>query len=116
MKASLQRGEITFKKSEGIDRRYQSIREEKKPMFTRLVDKPEAGVKPEPDGSIVFSLETHQNQAQANAYEKVVNGKVAKVKGENPKFTFESKELFDQAQHLCQQIPHWNKESDNPIY
>ena len=85
-------------------------------MFTRLVEKPEAGVKPEPEGSIVFSLETHKNQAQANAFEKVVNGKVAKVKGENPKFTFESRELFDQAQHLCQQIPHWKKESDNPIY
>ena len=85
-------------------------------MFTRLVDKPEAGVKPEPDGSIVFSLETAQNKSQAQAYEKVINGKVAKVQGQYPKFTFESRELFDQAQHQCQQIPHWNKESDNPIY
>ena len=116
MKASLQRGEITFKKAEGIDRRYQSIREERKPMFTRVVDKPEAGVVPEPDGSIVFALETSQSQTQAQAYEKVVNGKVTKVKGQNPKFTFESRELYDQAQHLCQMIPHWNKESDNPIY
>jgi hypothetical protein len=27
MKASLQRGEITFKKTEGIDKRYKSIKE-----------------------------------------------------------------------------------------
>lgn len=63
MKASLQRGEVTFKRAEGIERRYQSIKEEKKPLFTRVVDKPEAGVMPEPDSSIVFSLETSQNQA-----------------------------------------------------
>ena len=35
MKASLQRGEITFKQAEGIDMRYQSVRDAKQPMFTR---------------------------------------------------------------------------------
>lgn len=101
MKASLQRGEITFKKAEGIERRYQSIREEKKPQFKRVVDKPEAGVKPEPDGSIVFALEHSESKTTAQAYEKVINGKVSKAAGQNPKFTFESRELFDQAQQWC---------------
>ena len=61
MKESLLRGEITFKKSEGIDRRYNSIKDVQKPLFTRVVDKPEAGVKPEADSSIVFALETSKN-------------------------------------------------------
>jgi hypothetical protein len=64
-----------------------------------VVEKPEAGVKPEPDSSVVFALKLSENEdkVQAHAYDKVINGKVAKTKGQNPKFTFESKELFDQA-------------------
>lgn len=33
-----------------------------------------------------------------------------------PKVTFDTKELYEHAHHLCQQIPHWNKDSDNPIF
>ena len=45
-------GEITFKKPEGIDRRYIAVRDVKKAQFTRNPDKPEAGVMPELDGTI----------------------------------------------------------------
>ena len=101
MKASLQRGEVTFKRAEGIERRYLSIRNEKMPVFNRVLDKPEAGVKPEPDGTIVFAKETTENKIDAHAYEKVINGKMVQEKGQQPKFTFESKELYEQAHHLC---------------
>ena len=40
---------------------------------------------------------------------------MAVASSECPKFTFEAKELFDQSLHLCQQIPHWKGEHDNPI-
>jgi hypothetical protein len=64
MKASLQRGEITFKKAEGIEKSYLSIRDVKKPVYQRVIEKPEAGVVPEQDGSIVFAKEAAQNKQQ----------------------------------------------------
>ena len=57
MHESLQRGEITFKRPEGIDRRYVSVSAVRQPEFMRNVDKSEAGVKPEPEGSIKFAEE-----------------------------------------------------------
>jgi hypothetical protein len=57
MHNSLLRGEVTFKRPEGIDKRYASIKSVKTPIFTRNTNKPEAGIKPEPDGSIKFSEE-----------------------------------------------------------
>ena len=33
-----------------------------------------------------------------------------------PKVKFDTKELYEHAHHLCQQIPHWKKDSDNPIF
>jgi hypothetical protein len=50
-------GEITFAKKEGIEKKYLSIREKKKPVFERDADKPEAGIVPEKDGTIVYAKE-----------------------------------------------------------
>ena len=52
------------------------------------------------------------------AFESQVNKKVTKDQhvSANPKFTFESKELYGQAQELCQMIPHWEGEAGNPIH
>ena len=33
-----------------------------------------------------------------------------------PKVTFTSKEMFEEANKLCQQIPHWKSERENPIH
>ena len=57
MHESLQRGEITFKKPEGIDRKYASVRALRQPEFMRNIDKTEAGVKPEPEGTVKFAEE-----------------------------------------------------------
>ena len=57
MHSSLLRGEVKFKKPEGIDRRYTSVKPIKTPIFTRNTNKPEAGIKPEPDGTIKFTEE-----------------------------------------------------------
>ena len=47
MKQSFLRGEITFAKSEGIDRKYLKVTEMKeRSMFEREIDKPEASVRP----------------------------------------------------------------------
>jgi len=34
----------------------------------------------------------------------------------HPKVTFTSKEMFEEAHKLCQQIPHWKGEHENPIH
>jgi len=48
MKESLKRGEITFKKPEGIDRRYQSVKALPKVSYLRNPTKEEAMISPEP--------------------------------------------------------------------
>lgn len=107
---SLARGELTFKKPEGIDKKYQSIRSEKTPMFVRDTNKKEAGIMPEDHTSLVYA-EEKVKKAQQDPYEKSVNSKV-----NHGKFTFQSKELYEQAHHLCQQIPHWQTDEGNPIF
>lgn len=57
MHSSLLRGEVTFKRPEGIDRRYFSVKSEHHPIFTRNTNKTEAGIKPEPDSTIKFTEE-----------------------------------------------------------
>jgi hypothetical protein len=69
MHESLQRGEITFKRPEGIDRRYASVTALREPEFKRNIDKSEAGVKPELDSSIRFAEEA-KAQLSIAAYEK----------------------------------------------
>jgi hypothetical protein len=33
-----------------------------------------------------------------------------------PKVSFVAKEMFEQANQLCSQIPHWNGDKENPIH
>jgi len=49
---SLKRGERTFAKPEGIDRRYQSVKNIHRPPYQRRTDVNEANIKPEVGGSI----------------------------------------------------------------
>ena len=55
MHNSLLRGEVTFKRPEGIDRRYGYVKDVKTPIFTRNTNKAEAGIKLEPEGCVKFS-------------------------------------------------------------
>lgn len=55
-------------------------------------------------------------QRSIDPYDKQVNFKIQKPAEEMPKVTFDTKELYEHAHHLCQQIPHWKKDSDNPIF
>lgn len=66
----------------------------------------------------LFTLEEKKQTVQgvAQPYDKTINGKVIKETADYPKLTFESKEVYERAQHLCQQIPHWKTEQDNPIH
>lgn len=54
MSESLKRGEITFAKAEGIDRRYLSVTEQRATAFTRNPHKTEANIAPEAGGSVAF--------------------------------------------------------------
>lgn len=46
----------------------------------------------------------------------MINQKIENTPGQLPKVTFTAKELYDQAEHLCQMIPHWKSEKQNPIF
>ena len=113
MNESLARGEVTFAKPEGIDRKYLNVYEQHQSDYVRDNLKAEANVSPEIGGTVIFSKEKKESAA-VNPYEGTINGKV--IKSDMPKVTFESKELYSQAQNLCQMIPHWSKDSENPIY
>ena len=115
MQTSLKRGEITFKKPEGVDRRYQSIKDRKQLDFIRDLDKIEANINPEPNGSVVIAEKKANVIEKAPIYDDIINQKVQKQDGQL-KFTFETQELYEQADHLCQQIPHWKTDNENPIY
>lgn len=69
MHQSLLRGEVTFKKAEGIDRRYVSVKDEHQPEYMRRLDKPEAGVLLEPEGTMRFAPEVKE-KVDVTAYEK----------------------------------------------
>jgi hypothetical protein len=92
---SLRRGEITFARAEGIDRRYLSVTGLRPKAFSRNPDKTEANIAPEVDGSVAFEAE-QKGADQLGAFESQVNKKVSKDPhvSANPKFTFESKELY----------------------
>jgi hypothetical protein len=72
MKESLRKGELTYAKPEGTDRKYQSIKEVHKPLYTRNTDKPEAGVIPELEGTIRFKDRKKSVQSQ-NPYDEIIN-------------------------------------------
>ena len=100
MKQSLLRGEIDFARPEGIDKRYLTVQEQKQTAFVREADKNEAGIAPELGGTVVYRGEQQRAKA-VDPFQQCVNSKVTKEAGEMPRFTFESKELYNQAQHLC---------------
>jgi hypothetical protein len=54
MNDSVARGETTFKRPEGTDRKYLHIKDVKKVLFTRNPDKSEAGINPEPASTMRF--------------------------------------------------------------
>lgn len=115
MKESLKKGELSFQKQEGIDKLYLSIKDTKVKAFKRNLDKIEANIKPEPHGTVVIEAKQPDKQERPSVYDAIVNDKVVKTNG-MPKFTFETQELFQQADHLTQQIPHWKSDNENPIH
>jgi hypothetical protein len=115
MKESLRRGETTFAKPEGIDRKYLHIKDLKHAIFTRNPNKTEAGISPEPKGTVRFESKRSEGSGEKNPYDEIVNQKVVRHQ-DQPKFTFETQELYEQADYLCQRIPHWKTERENPIY
>ena len=54
MKESLARGEITFAKREGMDRKYLTVKNIKTVDFVRKPDKTEGNIYPEEGGLVVF--------------------------------------------------------------
>lgn len=116
MRESILRGELTFQNAEGIETKYLSIADKKKPQFVRDTDKPEAGIVPELEGTIRV-VDNEQRSVEPAPFDKAINQYIkADQETSVKKVTFESKELFSQASHLCQQIPHWKTDSDNPIF
>jgi len=41
---------------------------------------------------------------------------VGKEADAKPRFTFETKEYYEQVHNLCQKIPHWKSDAENPIH
>ena len=54
---SFNKGELTFKKKEGLERKYLWYAETKKPQFQRQVDKIEACVNLDQDGALKLTEE-----------------------------------------------------------
>ena len=86
MKESLARGELTFKKPEGTDRRYLHIKDVKSVQYQRNPNKAEANIEPQLDSTVRFKAKQVSKEAK-NPYDEIINQKVAKD-GEMPKFTF----------------------------
>lgn len=53
MQQSVKNGLESFRKPEGIDKLYKSIKYEKKKNFVRNLDKIEANINPEPNGTVL---------------------------------------------------------------
>lgn len=71
-------GEISFAKKEGIDKNYLSIKDKKQPVFERDTDKPEAGIIPEKDGTMVYAQEQKKAVGEKDPYDDCINKKVTK--------------------------------------
>lgn len=117
---SIRRGELTFKKKEGLERKYLSFKETRKSLFTRNADKIEASINLE--GTLKFT-EEKIGKASIDPYDKQVNFKVIPAVhrddpealaiqhrhsitdpsclNDMPKFNFDTKELYEHAHHLC---------------
>ena len=94
MKNSILRGEITFKKPEGTDKKYLSIKDIKSLDYQRNPDKVEANIFPEPDGTVIIAAKKQSVVNDVNVYDKIINSKVTR-EGAMPKFTFETQELYE---------------------
>lgn len=105
---------MTMPKKEGIDRKYLSVRDESDNLFKRNDDKIEANVNLDADGDLKFT-EEHFAKRAPDPYVKQVNMRFKQAE-EMPKISFDTKELYEHAHYLCQQVPHWKKDSDNPIF
>ena len=60
---------------QGIDGKYLSIQDERRPTFERNRDKPEAGVVPEKDGTIVV-VDGEKKVVRDDPFVKTINGQV----------------------------------------
>ena len=59
---------------------------------------------------MTFKAEQNSGKKE-NPYDKAINEKIT-----NNRITFDAQELYDQGEHLCQQVPHWKTDAENPIY
>lgn len=105
---------MTFKPPEGIDKKYLTINNIRNPLFDRNPNKVDANIKPQPEGLIRLNSDLGKQEIQSHLYNFIVNEKVQPSQT-GSKFTFETQELYNQANHLCQQIPHWKTDAENPI-
>lgn len=102
-------------KKEGIDKKYMSIKEKKEPLYQKEEDKKEAGLRFKEDTLARYENKKSKAHNQ-NPYEQLINARFAKSENGFPKVTFESKEFFNQANHLSQHVPYWSSDKENPIY
>lgn len=70
-------------------------------MFKRSEDKIEANVALDKSGELKFTEEKFAKR-QPDPYEKQVNFKYKQSDNGMPKITFDTKELYEHAHHLCQ--------------
>ena len=104
---------------------YLKVQAYSRPMFERKKDKNEANVKPEMEGTVKIGSKKSK-YSEPNAFEAQINSRVKpptmndwdkpRDPGNFPKFTFESKEMYEQAKDLSQKIPVWSTQKENPIY
>lgn len=114
MKESIMKG--TYRPAEGIDKKFLTIKDLKQPKFQSVQNKPEGGVTLLDSDGYFKMEETKIGKQAVQPYEKSINDKIVMSDNAPPKFTFSSKEMYEQASHLCQQIPHWQSDHENPIY
>lgn len=97
-------------KKEGIDKKYLSVKDIEIPYMQKNRDKFEANINIE-DNNLIKYEDKKTKKSQKNPYVHQVNARI--VPSENtengmPKFTFESKEFYNQANHLSSHIPYWS--------
>ena len=95
MNESLANGEITFKRPEGIDRKYLTVKELRDPEFKIDKNKVEGGIQLQPDGLFTLQERKQEKEEEAKPYEKTTNAKFEKPKNDYPKVTFTAKEVYE---------------------
>lgn len=70
-----------------------------------------------PSNSVKYFEEPKNSLANGpSPYDEVVNKQIVKQSGSPPKFTFQSREYYEQADILCKQFPDLPTDRRNPIY